>query len=206
MRLFTSLGNLDATISYVEGTDPRPDVYVSDKLDAQRSYHKEKSPAIDLQYNFGSFFGKLAYAYHLTEDDNGDDPFIKNSWDHLAFGIETSFGASTLNLYAGQITVKNWQESNTTATLANQLMDQSTEHRTFVSGHLTSSFLTGDAMQLTLFFAQYWDKEGAVMQSFVKPTLSYKITDGFQVLAGASYAEASESIFQTAQLEARYSF
>ncbi|MDX2470717.1 MAG: hypothetical protein QNL04_09110 [SAR324 cluster bacterium] len=205
-RLYTTLGDLDLSLSYVEGLDTIADVTVSDGYDIGRTYHKEKSPGVDMQYNLGSFFWKLSYVSHITEDSDGTDQNIKNSWDHVATGIESSFGSSTINLYVGQMAVKDWEQNSATATIANQLMGQSSERTDFISGHITSSFLTGDALSTTLIFAQYKDADGEVIKLFAKPTLSYKITDGLQVMASPTYVNAADTYFSQMQTELKYSF
>lgn len=205
-RLYSTFGDLDLSLSYVEGIDPIADVTVSQTYDIGRTFHKEKSPGIDMQYNLGSFFWKLSYVSHITEDTEGTDANIKNSWDHFATGIESSFGSSIVNLYLGQMSVKNWQETSATEIIANQLMGQSSEKTTFISGHITSSFLTGDALSTTLIFAQYKDADGETIRLFAKPTISYKLADGLLVMASPTYINAADTYFSQMQTELKYSF
>jgi len=205
-RYFMSLGRLDLALSYVEGTDPVADVAVAQNMDIGRVYHHEKSPGLDIQYSLGSYFAKFAYAAHLSEDSQGSDPAVKNSWDHYAAGIETSFGSSTVNLYAGKKVVRNWEESSAAQTIANQLMGQGAKETQFVSGHISSAFLTGDALRSTFIFASYWDDQGSLTQLLAKPTVSYKITDGLLVMVSPTYASAADTLYQQMQGEIKYTF
>ena len=209
IRYFFTTGNLDVALSYVEGTDPRPDVALlgtSPDQSLQRSYHKEKSPGIDLQYNFGSVLGKIAYAEHITSDSSGNNASIKNSWKHLAVGAEFNVGESTANLYVGTKYIDNFNESTGDRITTNVLMGQGYEQINFISGHVISNFLTGNALTTTVLFAGYWNNSGKMVQYIVKPTLTYKLADSLQVQFSPSQISLDDTLFQSLQLEVKYSF
>ncbi|MBU2513316.1 hypothetical protein KJ966_18400 [bacterium] len=201
-RFSGTLGDLDAAISYVEGLDVNPDLT---ETGDGKAYNRVKSPGLDLQYNFSSFLAKLSYAAYLTEDEDGFDPLIKNSWSKYATGVEFSVGGSTINFYAGQILIDNFQDDEI-AQSTNFLLGQIRERTDFVSGHVNADFLTGNALNLTLIAAAYWDEEGEAVQSFVKATLKYKIADGLEVLFSPMYSDYMENKFTDVQMEAKYSF
>jgi len=209
IRYYFTQGNLDMALSYVEGTDPRPDVALlgaSPSQSLQRSYHKEKSPGLDLQYNFGSVLGKIAYAEHYTNDTDGNNPSIKNSWKHLAVGAEFNIGESTANLYVGTKQVDNFNESTDSRRITNILMGQGYEQVNFISGHVISNFLTGNALTTTVLFAGYWNNSGDLIQYIFKPTLAYKLADSLQLQFSPSLMSITDTLYQSLQLEVKYSF
>ncbi len=209
IRYFFTTGNLDVALSYVEGTDPRPDVALlgtSPSQSLQRSYHKEKTPGIDLQYNFGSVLGKIAYAEHITSDSSGNDASIKNSWKHLAIGAEFNIGESTANLYIGTKYIDNFNGSTDDRITTNILMGQGYEQVNFISGHIISNFFTGNALTTTVLFASYWDNTGDLIQYIVKPTLTYKMADSLQLQFSPSLMNVTDTLYQSLQLEVKYSF
>ncbi len=209
IRYYFTEGNLDLALSYVDGTDPRADVALlgsSPNQSLQRSYHRERSPGIDLQYNFGSVLGKIAYAEHYTNDTDGSDPSIKNSWKHLAVGAEFNIGSSIANLYVGTKYVDNFNDSTNDRMTTNILMGQGYEQVNFISGHIISNFLTGNALTTTLLFASYWNNTGDLVQYIVKPTLTYKMADSLQLQFSPSLMNVTDTLYQLLQLEVKYSF
>lgn len=209
IRYYFTTGNLDVALSYVDGTDPRPDVTLlgtSPNQSLQRSYHREKSPGVDLQYNFGSVLGKIAYAEHITNDTSGNDASIKNSWKHLAIGAEFNVGSSTANLYVGTRLVNDFNDSTSDRITTNVLMGQGYEQVNFISGHVISNFLTGNALTTTVLFASYWNNSGKMVQYVIKPTLTYKLADSLQVQLSPSQISVDDTLFQSLQLEVKYSF
>lgn len=205
-RYFNTWGDLDLSLSYVGGADPIADVETDDRGFNRRSYHREKSPGLDLQYNFGSFLGKVAYAAHLTEDEEGDDPTIKNNWQHWAAGVEVMSGASTINFYLGQKLVDDHQSETMVDQSNNFLLDQANERVDFISGHITANFLTGDALGTTVIFAGYWDEEGKSLQRLIKPTINYKVTDGLLTTFSPAFVDNDGTTIETFQAEVKYSF
>jgi hypothetical protein len=215
IRYFTTIGNLDLALSYVDGVDPRLDAaLLHNQIDMfgnsndalQRSYHRERSPGVDLQYNFGSYLGKLAYAGHYTEDSNGSDASIKNSWHHLAIGTEFNIGSNIINLYTGTKIVEDFDDSNDDRKTTNLLMGQSYSQINFVSGHVSANFLTGNALSTTILFAGYWNPKGEMIQYMVRPTLGYKLIDSLQVMFSPSFLDVNDTSYQSLQLELKYSF
>ncbi len=201
-RFSGTVGNLDAAISYVEGLDNAPDLT---ETGDGRAYNRIRSPGLDLQYNFGSFLGKLSGAAYQTEDDDGEEIMIKNSWGKYATGVEFTAGGSTINLYAGQIIIDNFQDDEDSKQKG-FLMGQITERTDFLSGHINADFLTGNALNLVLMAAGYWDEEGSPMRSFYKATFKYKIADGLDLLFSPSYSDYQENKFTDIQAEVKYSF
>ncbi len=201
-RFVGTVGNLDATLSYIEGLDNANDLNASGDA---RVYNRIISPGLDLQYNFGSFLAKLSGAYYYTEDTEGDDPFIKNNWGKYAIGTEFSIGGSTINLYAGQILIDGLKEDPLSQN-NNFLMGQLRERTDFISGHVNADFLTGNALNLLVMAAGYWDEDGEPVQSIAKVTLKYKIADGLEVLYSPMYVDYMENIFTDMQAEVKYTF
>ncbi len=201
-RFSGTLGNLDASLSYVEGLDNVPDLNASGDA---KAYKRVKSPGLDLQYNFGSFLGKLSCAWYLTEDTEGDDPLIKNNWGKYAIGSEFTIGGSTINIYAGQTLVENFKDDEL-AEQTNFLLGQIREQTDFISGHINADFLTGNALNLVLMAAGYWDEEGESVQSVAKATVKYKIADGLEVLFSPMYSDFIKNTFTDVQAEVKYSF
>jgi hypothetical protein len=201
-RLAGTLGNLDAGLSYIEGLDNAPDLNASGD---GKAYRHVKSPGFDLQYNFSSFLGKLSCAWYLTEDTLGNDPMVKNNWGKYALGGEFSIGGSTINIYAGQTLVENFKDDEI-AEQTNFLLGQIRERTDFISGHINADFLTGNALNLVLMAAGYWDEDGESVQTVAKATLKYKIADGLEVLFSPMYSDFMENIFTDVQTEVKYSF
>ncbi|MCG8339508.1 MAG: hypothetical protein MJE63_33790 [Proteobacteria bacterium] len=201
-RFVGSVGNLDITLSYIEGLDNDPDLNASGDA---KVYNRVRSPGLDLQYNAGSFLAKFSGAYYYTEDTEGDDPDTKNHWGKYAAGVEFNIGGSTINLYAGQEVIANYDDS-ASAQSTNFLLGQLRERTDFVSGHINADFLTGNALNVVLMAAGYWDEEGEPVQSIYKMTLKYKIADGLDVLCSPMYVNYLESTFIDWQAEVKYSF
>ncbi|MBU2513947.1 hypothetical protein KJ966_21620 [bacterium] len=220
-RFASSIGNLDYAISYVEGLDPEADLIPTNliltgidpiTMELQytvnftgRKYNRIRSPGLDLQYNFGSLLAKTSYVQYLTEDEDGTDYFIKNNWSKYVIGAEFTMFGNTVNLYAGQHLIENFQEdyiSNQT----NFLMGQMRERTDFISGHINANFLTGDALNVVLLAAGYWDEEGEAVQTNFKATFKYKLANGLDLIYSPSYMELLKNVFVDHQLEVKYSF
>ncbi len=209
LRYFNTVGNLDFALSYVEGTDPRADATLlgtSPTNTLQRTYNREKSPGLDLQYNFGSVLGKLAYAQHITNDSTGNNASIKNSWHHLAIGAEFNIDSTIVNLYTGTKVVDDFNDSTNDRNTTNLLMRQTYSQVNFISGHVSANFLTGDALSTTILFAGYWNPKGQMIQYIVKPTLGYKLVDSLQLMFSPSIMDANDTSYKSVQLELKYSF
>ncbi len=201
-RLSGTVGSLDASISYIEGLDTAPDLNASGD---GKVYRRVKSPGLDLQFNFGSFLGKLSYAWYLTEDTDGDDPYTKNNWSQYAVGTEFTVGGSTINIYAGQTLIEEFKDDEVSEQ-TNFLMGQLRERTDFISGHINADFLTGNALNLVLMTAGYWDEDGESVQSVARATLKYKIADGLEVLFSPMYSDFMDNTFTDVQAEVKYSF
>lgn len=215
LRYFNTIGDLDFALSYVEGIDPALDAkLLHNQTDAQgnsndalqRSYNREKSPGLDLQYNFGSMLGKLAYAAHYTSDKDGSDAAIKNSWHHLAIGAEFNVGSSIVNLYGGTKIVENIDASTNDRITTNLLMGQAYPQVNFLSGHATANFLTGDALSTTILFAAYWNGAGKVVQYVLRPALTYKLADTLKAQFSPSFIDVNDTAYQALQFEVQYVF
>lgn len=220
-RFYSSIGDLDFALSYVEGLDPEPDLIPSTLIatginastgeitytvsPTGKQYNRVRSPGLDLQYNLGSVLAKASYVKYWTEDDEGDDIFIKNNWSKYLVGAEFNLGGSTINLYAGQQLVDDFQDDNT-STQTNFLLGQLRERTDFVSGHINASFLTGDALNLILLGAGYWDEDGKQVQSNLKATVTYKVANGLELVLSYGYMDLLDNIFVDNQFEVKYSF
>ncbi len=210
-RFSSTIGKLDMAVSYVEGIDPNADVYLIGSTPLPtggtanfygKKFNRIKSPGLDLQYNLGSWLAKLSYVNTLTEDKDGSDPLIKNSWSKYVIGGEFSAGGSTFNIYAGQQTIEDFDPTSDTAFLVGQIR----ERTDFISGHFNANFLTGDALNLVLMAANYWDEDGESVQSIVRGTFKYKIADGLEFLFSPSYMDMMDNQFTDIQTEIKYSF
>ncbi len=210
-RFSSTVGKLDYALSYVEGLDPNPDVYSSGTGVVPpgvtvafygKKFNRIKSPGLDLQYNLGSLLAKLSWVNTITEDEDGTDPMIKNNWSKYVVGAEFTAGGSTINFYAGQHTVEDFDDTATT----NMLVGQIRERTDFISGHVNADFLTGNALNIVLMAANYWDEEGESVQTIVRGTFKYKIADGLEFLFGPSYMDMMDNQFTDIQTEVKYSF
>ncbi|MBT3227023.1 MAG: hypothetical protein HOK67_02560 [Deltaproteobacteria bacterium] len=208
-RFSSTVGKLDYAISYVEGIDPNADLHVAAIVGGQpvfgRAYNRIKSPGLDLQYNLGSLLAKLSYVNTMTEDEDGDSLLIKNSWNKYVIGSEFSVGGSTVNIYAGQHTIQDFK-IDAFSQQTNFLLGQIRERTDFISGHINANFLTGDALNMVLMAANYWDEEGESVQTIVRGTFKYKIADGLDLLFTPSYMDMLDNQFTDIQTEIKYSF
>jgi len=200
-RFNSTIGKLDYAISYVEGIDPNADLNTMNG----KAYHRIKSPGLDLQYNLGSWLAKLSWVQTLTEDEDGDSLTIKNSWSKYVIGGEFSVSGSTINLYAGQHLIDDFK-TDALSQSTNFLLGQIRKRTDFISGHVNANFLTGDALNLVLMAANYWDEEGETVQSIVMATFKYKIANGLDVLVSPSYMDMMENEFTDLKTEIKYSF
>ncbi len=210
-RLFGTIGYLDWAVSYVDGPDPVADIYVyaadgtGDTL-VGKKYNRIRSPGLDLQYNlFDVALAKLSAVYTFTEDEDGDDPFIKNSWGKYVVGAEFTVSGSTINLYAGQNFITDFKEE-APYNQTNFLLQQIWERTDFISGHANIDFLTGNALNLVLMAANYWDQDGQPVQTVARATLKYKVADGLEIFFGPTYSEILNNYFNDIQAEVKYSF
>jgi len=198
-RFSSTVGKLDYAISYVEGLDSDTDLNAAGN---GRAYHRIKSPGLDFQFNLGSWLAKLSYVNTMTEDEDGDDPLIKNNWQKYVVGGEFTMVGSTINLYAGQHLIANFDETAAT----NFALGQIRERTDFISGHVNADFLTGNALNLVLMAANYWDEDGETVQTVVRTTFKYKIADGLEVLFSPTYMDMMDNRFTDLQAEVKYSF
>jgi len=205
-RLFFNLGNLDTAFSFIDGLDTVSDVYTDSSDDIGRSYHRVQSLGVDLQYNFGSFLAKIAAVSYQTEDQDGDDPYIKNSWNKILAGIEFLTGSVTSNLYIGQTSIIDFQDDSVLDQQTNALMGQAEESVQFVSGHISANFLTGDALGMTIMFAQYWDDEGDAFRKLLTGTATYKLSDGLEIALSPGYMYSYKTEINTIKSEITYNF
>jgi len=205
-RLFFNIGNLDSAFSYTDGLDTVSDVNIDSSGDAGRSYHRVQSLGLDLQYNFGSFLAKVAAVSYQTEDEDGDDPYIKNSWHKILAGVEFLTGSVTTNLYIGQTSIIDFQDDSVLDQTTNALMGQAEESVQFVSGHINSSFLTGDALGITIMFAQYWDDEGEAFRKLLTGTVTYKLSDGLEIALSPGYMYSYKTEINSIKSEITYNF
>lgn len=211
-RFSSSVGNLDYALSYLEGMDPNADLIpgmihpiTKQVLPTGRAYNRVQSPGMDLQYNFGSWLAKASYVEYHTEDTAGDDYWIKNSWKKYVVGGEFTLFDNTINLYAGQHLIENFQEdpiSSQTSFLVGQLR----ERTDFLSGHINASFLPGNALNLVFLAAGYWDEEGEPVQTNLKATITYKIASGLDLVFSPGYMDILDNTFTDYQAEIKYSF
>lgn len=201
-RFSSTVGKLDYAISYVEGIDPIADLNATMN---GKAYNRIKSPGLDLQYNLGSWLAKLSWVQTLTEDEDGDSRTIKNSWSKYVIGGEFSVSGSTINIYAGQHLIDDFK-TDALSQNTNFLLGQVRERTDFISGHLNASFLTGDALNLVLMAANYWDEDGKAVQSIIMGTFKYKIANGLEVLVSPSYMDMMENEFTDLKTEIKYSF
>ncbi len=214
-RFTSSLGNLDYSLNYVEGPGRTADLVPTTIVWAtpttavlattQKTYTKVRSPGLDLQYNFGNWLAKLSYVQYMTEDTDGDDPFIKNNWSKYVIGGEFTMFGQTVNLYAGQEKIENYKEVGSEAA-TNFLLGQLREQTDFVSGHINAGFLTGDALNVVIMAAGYWDKDSEPVQSNIRATFKYKIANGLEVLFSPTYMDLLDNVFVDYQTEVKYSF
>ncbi len=219
-RFSGSLGNLDYAVSYVEGTDPQPDIVdvPTEKIMnvngtilpipiplTGRTFNRVRSPGVDLQYNFGSWLGKGSFVKYLTADASGDAPTIKNNWSKSVMGAEFTMFDTTINCYAGQTQIENFPEDEKEQEKS-FLVGQIRERSDFISGHITRNFLTGNALSVMLMGAKYWDGEGDAIQTNIRANLKYKIADGLEILVGPAYMYMMENEFYDFQTEVKYSF
>ncbi len=141
----------------------------------------------------------------MTEDEDGDSLLIKNSWNKYVIGSEFSVGGSTVNIYAGQHTIQDFK-IDAFSQQTNFLLGQIRERTDFISGHINANFLTGDALNMVLMAANYWDEEGESVQTIVRGTFKYKIADGLDLLFTPSYMDMLDNQFTDIQTEIKYSF
>jgi hypothetical protein len=217
-RFTSSVGKLDYSISYVEGIDPEPDLIPVKPItlppqqggltylpETGRRYNRVKSPGLDLQYNFGSWLAKASYVRYNTEDTAGDDLFTKNSWSKYVVGAEFTVLGKMVNLYAGQHTVDNYMDDGFYAQ-TNMTLGQLRERTDFISGHINADFLPGNALNLIIMAANYWDKTGKAVQSNLRTTVKYKIANGVEILVCPSYMDVMDNVFTDLLAEIKYSF
>jgi len=220
-RFSGSMGDLDYSLSYLEGPDSNADLVptpiIATGMDPNtgevlytvlpggRKYNRIKSPGLDLQYNLGSFLAKGSYVQVLTEDQDGDDYFIKNNWSKYVIGAEFTVLGKMVNLSAGQHLIEEFKEDPVSGQ-TNFLMGQLRERTDFVSGHINADFLTGNALNLVLLAAGYWDKEGEPVQTNIKTTAKYKVANGLDLVFSSGYMDILDNKFVDHQFEIKVSF
>lgn len=221
-RYYGTVGKFDYAVSYVVGTDKDSDVKFVQKsntsggknLAASHVYHRVKSAAIDIQYNFSDFIFQGGFVENQTRNNFDDDDelakynageeaeFVKNDWREYILGGEFMIGSATINLYAGQRFIDDWDEDD----IKNTYTGQGSSRYDYISGYISGDFFTGDALNLVLYTSQFWDEHGKRVTSRNRMTLTYKIDDGLEVLLSPGYYDMTSYTQGQMQMEVKYSF
>ena len=146
-----------------------------------------------------------SYSNNKISFELDTDILIKNNWSKYVMGAEFTMFGNTVNLYAGQHMIDDFQKDEEYAT-TNFLVGQMRERTDFISGHINANFLTGDALNMILLAAGYWDEEGEAVQTNVKATFKYKIANGLDLIFSPSYMDLLDNKFTDYQFEVKYSF
>lgn len=101
IKLERSGGAVDWSLSYFHGLDPNPDISLAGVgprgIGLRLNHHRYRVLGGDVATVIGRYALRAEAAYSLTEDENGDDPFIKNPFFYLVAGGDRSF-FETLNI------------------------------------------------------------------------------------------------------------
>ena len=211
-----SVGLVDYAVSYVDGTNPAPDLGCElSKPDPTcelstssrfRKYHRYHSPGLDLQFDFGSLLGRLSAVWYDTGDVGNNDPLRQNDWQQVMVGAEFWLGSALVSLNVGQKTVSDYDD-DPSLDFNNILLGQVAETTNIVAGLFTDSYLTGAALELNFLFSYSADaKSGEVLGLNLRPSIAYNLGDGLAVMIIPAYSEFIGIVSYSIYTEAKLSF
>jgi hypothetical protein len=204
VRFDRSGGAVDWSVSYFNGIDRNPDVAIDSagplEVVLQRRYHRIGTTGADFATVAGQFAFRGEAAYTTTEDEDGTDPEIKNSFFMAVLGIERSF-LEYLNIIA-QVYRREIQDFHD----PNDIPDPGA--RTIaVQSALFSNQLTRDQTGGSLRIAYKWfheTLEGEILgvgnfdrgDGLTRVKISYAFTDSLKgILGGEKYDGPDDSFY-----------
>jgi hypothetical protein len=91
LRLEETGGSIDWSVSYFDGYDRNPDLTLGSESRLSLIHPRLRVLGADAAMNLNRFGLRGEVAYTFTEDSEGTDPLIKNSFLHLVLGADRSF-------------------------------------------------------------------------------------------------------------------
>jgi hypothetical protein len=218
---FDRSGAVDWSVSYFNGIDRNPDVAIDSAgpMDVvlQRRYNRIGTTGADFATVAGQFAFRGEAAYTATEDEDGTDPKIKNSFFMAVLGIERSF-FEYLSIIA-QVYRREIQDFH------DPKDNPDPGHRViYVQSALFSNQLTQNQTGGSLRVAYKWfheTLEGEILgvgnfdrgDGLTRVKLSYAFTDSLKgIIGGEKYDGPDESFYgslkqnSTAFAEVRYGY
>ena len=204
---------IDWSLSYFNGYDLYPDLDAASLPHLILKHHRIDVIGTDAATTLGRYGLRAEAAYTMTQDNNGDDPYIKNPFFFLVAGIDRTF-LEYLNINVQYLirVIVNYRNPEATgnpfaveqAVINNQL-DQVQQGATFrinykwfhetLEGEIATVFLTPHFSYL------------------IRPKVTYAFTDRWKGTIGGDLYEGNQPSFfgylrgnSTAYAELRWSF
>jgi uncharacterized protein DUF1302 len=217
LRVEETGGRVDWSISYFDGYDRNPDLTLGSGFRLSVIHPRIRVLGADAATNLGRFGLRGEAAYTFTEDNDGSNPFVKNSFLYFVLGADRSF-FEHLNVNAQTIyrRVMNFQDPKSLsnpalqalsiqAALLNNQFDQDQYGISSRAGYKWFND-TLETEMLGLIWLTHRDY-------FLRPKMAYAVTDHFRVTAAVELfrGEAQSFLgrlkdFSVGYVELRYDF
>lgn len=210
VRWVGSVGPVDYALSYIEGLNPWPDIgqqTVDGETVRFTTYSRYRSPGLDVQINFGGFLAKLAAASFTPDngDDDHTDPLLQNPWVQVMAGVEFFAGSALVNLSVGSKVVEDFDDDETLF-FTNALLNQPRGRTSILAGSFSDSYLTGNALELSVFFTTFWDQNQEHAGFRFRPSMTYNAGDGLSTTFIPSFSEDLGIRTNEVYWEVKYAF
>ncbi len=198
IQLSGTLGKFDYAVSYFYGWDRNFDFASVNQLE----YNRMHSPGLDFSFPVSDILIKGSGALFYTKDWDGDDLNIKNSYATYILGMEYIKGSSSVGIQVGQKYIINYKNANE----QNILLGQEDDVQNIVTGTINLNFFPGDALNFKTLFTGNFNNKGENWAYAIQPVITYKVTDGVNVVLGASFIRQSGTKRSNYLFETKYSF
>lgn len=203
-RLDKAGGRLDWSLSYFHGYGLFPDLQ-------PLGYSSAGAPRLGLRYgkvtvlgaDFATAMGRYGLrgeiAYHRTADDDGEDPFTKNSFLYYVFGGDRTFGENfNINLQLFGRRIHAFADPDDIADLTvrtvaalNALVNYQQERDSYGMTARIGKRWRNDTLRAELLALVNFTHRS----SYVRPLLTYDVTDRVNVAIGAELFHGSSNTY-----------
>ena len=205
VQLSGTLGKLDYALSYVFGFDLNPDF--DNTTGIFTKHNRIHSPGLDFSIPVSAISIKGSGALFFTEDFEGEKILYKNSYGTYLLGIEYLKGSNMIGIQVGQKYVfKHKKATDATEIMLQKYLYEEDDIMNIFTGTINLNFLRGDALNLTLMFTATCNMDFENWNYAIQPVFTYKVTNGVEVVLGASFQDQLDLKRTTFMFETKYSF
>jgi len=203
LRLNRAGGEVDWSASYFHGYSLLPDGTSAGSVGGVPAValHYDAIDVLggDVATNVGRYGLRAEIAYTWTDDPDGADPTVKNPFLYYVAGIDRTFGESlNINFQALGIHVRSWSDPESIAdpvlravAVQNAIIDRQQRAATYGATLRISHRWLNDALSAELLAVHYVDPAS----TYVRPLVSYALTDHFKLAVGGEWYEGDPNSF-----------